>query len=125
MNIVRLNTTAPDNVIVMGGNTGGGGGDNYEYIDVRGLDEDATQILLDNSFYIKAGGDYPFIGVTAGQLGTDVWPYVIAVGIDFSAFGYKEEGYEVTIKETFIDNGFTEEQIASFPRITKEEFFTL
>lgn len=114
LNSVKLKVNVPQS----SGNT-------MEYIDISGLDADTKQALLDSSFYIKAGDDHPFIGVTAGQLGTDVWPSAIAVGIDFSALGYKEEGYEVTIKETFIDSGFTEEQIASFPRITKEEFFTL
>lgn len=117
-------------------NDGSGSGEasNIEYLDVSGLD------ILNTEGKDFSIGAYAFsVKMTISDKLTAFIPssvfqsystfpgtvVVHAVAIDFSFPTSIFGGKILTIKETLISLGLTQEQLDAIPRITKEEFYNL
>lgn len=101
-----------------------GGGDNYEYLDVSGLDESVVKTMSKCSFLVK--------GMTSGVL--SIFPpsaasysydSVQAVAVDLKSVIFAAQGMAFNYAEYLSLNGIDAELLATLPRITKEEFYTL
>lgn len=117
--------------------SGGGAGteSTMEYLDVSGVDfvnggtKEGNLLML--SFMAKCNhtilGDNAIVPI--GQLyvaGTSKTTSVHALAFDFSAKFIVNTGTtNVSLKEALIQTGWTEEELAAIPRITKEQFYSL
>lgn len=106
----------------------GGGADesSIEYLDVSGAsDEGVQQIFLMFSILVKYStvyGTVIFSPFATANLNFE--KQLKAVMIDFT-MQIAEMGVIGTIKDAFIQQGFTQEDIDAIPRITKEQFYDL
>ena len=126
-----------------GGDTPPSGGSNIEYLDVRELPSDIRNVLFTLSVLVKTSQDVDLgesgsinkytgfsamLALTAGSEGgagnpnaAQVFDVIVALGMDFSA-----ELIEFGVRYTLLEYlGDAAEFVASIPRITKEEFYTL
>lgn len=116
---------------------GSGEGSNMEYLDVSGVDfvnggtKEGNFLMC--SFMVKC--NHTILGnnaiVPIGQLynaGTSNTTSIYALVFDFSAKYIISSGIEqinFTLKELLIQIGWTEEELAAIPRLTKEQFYNL
>lgn len=113
----------------------GAGESTMEYLDVSGVDfvngGNKEGSLLMVSFMVKCNhtilGDNTIVPI--GQLyvaGTSKITSVHALAFDFSVRYIVNTGTtNVSLKEALIQTGWTEEELAAIPRITKEQFYSL
>lgn len=145
MNTIKLNTLG-DKVIVRkaaenggnaGGDTGGSGGSSIEYLDVSDM-----ELSRDSKLYLLAGMSVHAKAITQNGVVLAIAPSIAslstmltditaisikALAVDFSAtyaeyFISAGQGGSFTVKDFLLRFGFTEEELAAIPRITKEEF---
>ena len=128
---VNIKTNVPQSGEGGGGSTGGGeggsgGGSNIEYI----RQEDANVFPMDQA---KIGAQFikikfnnqTLIGPAGLLLGVPAdMVELVAFGIDFNAKMISSNA-SMTIKESLMNYGITEDQLAAIPRITEEEFYNL
>lgn len=119
------------------GGATGGGDSNIEYLDVSGLDavdenlKNALVLLSPNVKSKTTEGTFVGLPLHGIQLIVGVSNNartVIALAIDFNTifkFVIGENAASVNIKDYIMTSEFTQEQLDSIPRITKEQFYTL
>lgn len=113
---------------------GGGSASSIEYIDVSGADNLVKKSLTQYACYVKGHiEDYDALvaGMTLYALNV-ITPSPInavsAIAIDFSNVVVMKMGdtiQSMTILQAVLQNGATQADIDSLPRITKEEFYAL
>ena len=134
LNYVKVKVDIPTE----GGSAGDGDaeGANYEYLDLTNMTDNEIIPLMPFCFLGKfdkgdvdevLGGKAitPISLMYAGGVSsTQGSRWISAVSVDLSA-EIKMEGQLLTMRELFSMQGITPEQLASIPRITKEEFYNL
>lgn len=108
------------------GEGGSGGGSNIEYIrqadanvfpmDQAKIGAQFIKIKFNNQTLIGPAGF--LLGVPADMV------ELVAFGVDFNAKMISSNA-SMTIKESLMNYGITEDQLAAIPRITEEEFYNL
>ena len=138
MNTIMLNTLSDGKVVIRkegnGGGAPSGGGSKIEYLDVSQI-EDTSIIPFLCMMGIAIDMDYPngrliLPASLGGAMAGNFKVYKVAVcddfNINFTIVGGQPSVTTLRpIKEFLFENGITQEQIDSIPRITEEEFYNL
>lgn len=99
-----------------------GGGASYEYFDITQLDEMSKEVMSLLSFFVKGeiGG---VLVIMPAAYADAIRLNISAAAIDLSATMYDNTRKEyVEMRVVFADMGV---DLASLPRLTKEQFYTL
>ena len=113
--------------------SGGGSASGIEYLDLSGLDKVIGRTLVQYSLFGKVrsskAGDMACPAANAyAIIVMDSDATIEAIGFDFTAkmVGMSNgQAMEVPVSMAFQQVGLSESQVASLPRLTKEEFYTL
>ena len=116
------------NEIIQGGGSGSGEASTIEYLDVSGMSYEKMDLIFnsylvrfiyDNKVQVVGGASLITIGdIESALMG------VVAVAIDFNSLIIKGGDEIDTVLEDLI-HSFTQEQLDSIPRLTKEQFYSL
>lgn len=125
-------TTLDGGVIIKKGTapappSGGESASTIEYLDVSPIPDDSPAKTGFLMFSILAKYSTEYGTVIASPFMTqniNIEKQFKAVMVDFT-LQICEMGIIGTVKDAFIAQGFTQEDLDAFPRITKEEFYTL
>lgn len=130
MNTVRLNTANDDKVVVRKTSGGGssGGSSAIEYLDVSGVASRKITLCMLASLlckYTREGKtEISNSGTAVSNLESNFPSGILAIAVDFSIKLYSE-GTLITVKDALVSVGWNEEKLASIPRITEEEFYSI
>lgn len=115
------------------GGTSGGGESNMEYLDVREIDFKTGGTKEGNLIALcyHMNGNHESIGDFVLPIGqvyvvqTSKLSIVRYLAVDFSSKAIMSGGINFTVGEMLKQTGWTENELAAIPRITKEQFYTL
>lgn len=119
-------------LLVDNSNNNGGEESSIEYIDMKGASRLVKLSIIQYAIFVKGYADL-FNGYVAGmtpvvfeQMASNIIDSTTAIAIDFSnvVSAKREDSItSMTIAEAAIQNGATQAEIDTLPRITKEEFY--